>query len=161
MKISRIFTSSVHNRRKCVADLAILFIVAVLATGAARAQYAAETVFYSFSKLRDGASPQSTLVLDSQGNLYGTTQQGLWPQYKDKQHQDGEVDDDSFSSKQPPQNLACLGASDQNLGNEATTKNLQKNRFAKSHSRRINSRSPNFQMCLPKRHAFQKQCSTA
>jgi uncharacterized repeat protein (TIGR03803 family) len=76
MKISRIFTSSVHNRRKCVADLAILFIAAVLATGAARAQYASETVFYSFSKLRDGASPQSTLVLDSQGNLYGTTQQG-------------------------------------------------------------------------------------
>jgi hypothetical protein len=53
------------------------------------------------------------------------------------------------------------GASDQNIGTEAATKNLQKNRFAKTHSPGINSRPPNFQMCLRKRDAFQKQCSIA
>jgi uncharacterized repeat protein (TIGR03803 family) len=35
-----------------------------------------ETLLYSFSGGSDGAQPSSTLLLDSQGNLYGTTQNG-------------------------------------------------------------------------------------
>jgi uncharacterized repeat protein (TIGR03803 family) len=36
----------------------------------------AETVLYSFAAGSDGAFPASDLIRDSQGNLYGTTQQG-------------------------------------------------------------------------------------
>jgi uncharacterized repeat protein (TIGR03803 family) len=35
-----------------------------------------ETLLYSFSGSSDGGYPSSTLLLDSQGNLYGTTQNG-------------------------------------------------------------------------------------
>src|ERR1022692_4488314 len=35
-----------------------------------------QTVLYSFSGGADGAEPQAGLVLDAQGNLYGTTQHG-------------------------------------------------------------------------------------
>ena len=35
-----------------------------------------ETVLYSFTGLADGGSPQGALLLDSQGNLYGTTALG-------------------------------------------------------------------------------------
>jgi uncharacterized repeat protein (TIGR03803 family) len=34
------------------------------------------TVLYSFSGKRDGGSPQSTLLADAKGNLYGTTSEG-------------------------------------------------------------------------------------
>jgi uncharacterized repeat protein (TIGR03803 family) len=35
-----------------------------------------EAVLYSFTGGRDGANPQGSLVLDAQGNLYGTTSEG-------------------------------------------------------------------------------------
>jgi uncharacterized repeat protein (TIGR03803 family) len=46
-------------------------------TGAATAA-SMETVLYSFkgSQHRDGMSPQSDLIADAVGNLYGTTQTG-------------------------------------------------------------------------------------
>jgi uncharacterized repeat protein (TIGR03803 family) len=36
----------------------------------------AESVLYSFSGERDGASPVAGLILDAQGNLFGTTSRG-------------------------------------------------------------------------------------
>jgi uncharacterized repeat protein (TIGR03803 family) len=35
-----------------------------------------ETVLYSFSGLLDGAAPFDNVVMDSDGNLYGTTENG-------------------------------------------------------------------------------------
>jgi len=35
-----------------------------------------ETILYNFAGGNDGADPRSTLVFDSQGNLYGTTFEG-------------------------------------------------------------------------------------
>ena len=53
--------------------LAVLAILAVVAWGASeRAQAQNETVLYSFSGL-DGGRPLGGLVMDSAGNLYGTT----------------------------------------------------------------------------------------
>jgi uncharacterized repeat protein (TIGR03803 family) len=47
---------------------------AIFAMGIASAQQ--ETVLYSFMGTPDGATPQSGVIRDSSGNLYGTTQQG-------------------------------------------------------------------------------------
>jgi len=56
--------------------LAIMLVVAVVATRPARAQTFTYSVLYSFMGSPDGEWPVAGLVLDAQGNLYGTTGQG-------------------------------------------------------------------------------------
>jgi uncharacterized repeat protein (TIGR03803 family) len=54
--------------------LAIVLALAVVATGSAQAQ--SEIVLWSFQGPPDGANPMAGLVVDAQGNLYGTTEYG-------------------------------------------------------------------------------------
>src|SRR5271157_685543 len=54
--------------------LAIMLVVATVAARSTRAQ--TYTVLYSFAGGADGAYPVAGLVLDSSGNLYGTTNEG-------------------------------------------------------------------------------------
>jgi uncharacterized repeat protein (TIGR03803 family) len=56
--------------------LAILLVLAVLATGSAQAQPYTEGVLYSFTGGTDGARPAAGLVRDAEGNLYGTASVG-------------------------------------------------------------------------------------
>ena len=56
--------------------MAIMLVAAVLATGSAQAQIYTESVLYSFKGGTDGWEPEAGLVLDAQGNLYGTTYEG-------------------------------------------------------------------------------------
>ena len=52
--------------------LAILLVLAVVAAGSAQAQIYTYNVLHAFTGLSDGANPMGGLVLDAQGNLYGT-----------------------------------------------------------------------------------------
>lgn len=56
--------------------LAIMLVAGVLATGSAQAQTYTESVLYSFQGGTNGGLPDLGLVLDAQGNLYGTTDGG-------------------------------------------------------------------------------------
>ncbi len=59
--------------------LAIVLVsaaLAVVATKAAQAQTYTYSVLHTFTGVPDGAGPESGLVLDVQGNLYGTTSIG-------------------------------------------------------------------------------------
>src|SRR5271157_3096218 len=56
--------------------LAIMLVAAVVATGSAQAQTYTYGVLYTFTGSPDGEAPYGGLVLDAQGNLYGTTSQG-------------------------------------------------------------------------------------
>jgi uncharacterized repeat protein (TIGR03803 family) len=54
----------------------ISLVLIISAAGPAQAQSYGETVLHSFTSSPDGSAPLSTLVRDTQGNLYGTTQYG-------------------------------------------------------------------------------------
>jgi len=56
--------------------LVIALVLAVVVTGSAQAQDYIYSVLYSFTGGADGGYRQGTLVLDAQGNLYGTTTGG-------------------------------------------------------------------------------------
>jgi uncharacterized repeat protein (TIGR03803 family) len=65
-----------HTRtRYAVSKAFVLVAIAVTLTGSGWAQ-ATEKILYSFTGSADGGYPQSGLVADSKGNLYGTTSQG-------------------------------------------------------------------------------------
>lgn len=66
------WTSSVH---KAMA-LAFAFAFTPMAIDPATAHTAKEKVLYSFAGGNDGTFPQSNVIMDSQGNFYGTTQSG-------------------------------------------------------------------------------------
>lgn len=57
--------------RLCLLGVAVFFCLSIIA-GATDKQ----TILYSFKGKTDGASPESGLVLDAAGNLYGTTRSG-------------------------------------------------------------------------------------
>ena len=59
-----------------VAATALLLALASGAEKPAAAKPASEKIIYSFTGGSDGANPQSDLILDGAGNLYGTTSQG-------------------------------------------------------------------------------------
>jgi uncharacterized repeat protein (TIGR03803 family) len=62
---------------RCVLTMAVLFVLLMVALQPAQAQ--TETVLYSFCALPgclDGSQPEGGLVVDTQGNLYGTTYAG-------------------------------------------------------------------------------------
>src|SRR5579862_8887842 len=54
--------------------LAVLTIALILPTGASASGTA--RILYSFKDTPDGAAPYAGVILDSTGNLYGTTSQG-------------------------------------------------------------------------------------
>jgi uncharacterized repeat protein (TIGR03803 family) len=56
--------------------LALLLVTMAAMTGAAHTQSTTESVLYSFKGGADGGSPNGSLVLDAQGNVYGTTSYG-------------------------------------------------------------------------------------
>src|SRR5579864_6277522 len=51
--------------------LAVVLVLGAVTTHSARAQ--TESVLYSFNGIPDGRDPRGGVVLDAQGNLYGTT----------------------------------------------------------------------------------------
>lgn len=53
--------------------LGFMLIPAVLAGGSAQARTYSESVLYSFSVLPDGNYPSASVLLDKQGNVFGTT----------------------------------------------------------------------------------------
>ena len=65
-----------HARAASTARPLIVLLVLVAAALPAQAQGYAEAVLHSFTGGTDGALPYSGLVLDAQGNMYGTTATG-------------------------------------------------------------------------------------
>ncbi len=57
-------------------NLVVCFVSAVLLALVSHGAAAGETILYSFKGGRDGADPNSRLVTDSEGNLYGATGTG-------------------------------------------------------------------------------------
>jgi hypothetical protein len=53
-----------------------VLVSAVIAAHSAQAQTYAYSVLYRFQGNPDGAAPEAGLILDSSGNLYGTTASG-------------------------------------------------------------------------------------
>ncbi|MGA9641780.1 MAG: choice-of-anchor tandem repeat GloVer-containing protein [Terriglobales bacterium] len=77
MNNSRQHRSWIHGvcrRTACAAlALAIMLVPALLATASAQAQIYSYNVLHKFTGVPDGTNPFGGLVLDAQGNLYGTT----------------------------------------------------------------------------------------
>lgn len=69
--------SQVRHRRAGAALLvAVVLVSAVISAHVAQAETYAYSVLYSFKGDPDGAAPEAGLILDSSGNLYGTTTSG-------------------------------------------------------------------------------------
>jgi uncharacterized repeat protein (TIGR03803 family) len=64
------------NKFQAVSRRAIVGVVLTLAIGVATTAAAKESVLYAFTGSSDGAFPDSGLVFDDAGNLYGTNQGG-------------------------------------------------------------------------------------
>jgi uncharacterized repeat protein (TIGR03803 family) len=67
------FFRSIHRRVECCA-LMLVLTLAIFTTPLVQAQ--TYSVLYNFTGAADGGQPVGTLVVDSQGNLYGTTKGG-------------------------------------------------------------------------------------
>ena len=63
-----------HNKSPVLHGALTAALALLLAPSVARA--APDTIIYSFAGGNDGASPRSTLITDSAGNFYGTTNKG-------------------------------------------------------------------------------------
>ena len=69
--------SSVNSRNRITANYLILVSLAVAISTIQLAQAQILTTLYSFGAIPyDGDFPETTLAMDSQGNLYGTTAGG-------------------------------------------------------------------------------------
>src|SRR5271154_4505947 len=68
--------SCVAARAASAIALALGIILALTILSTASAQWKTYKILYSFTGGADGANPLAALVLDSVGNLYGTTFQG-------------------------------------------------------------------------------------
>ena len=63
-----------HNKSPVLHGALTAALALLLAPSVARA--APDTIIYSFAGGNDGATPRSTLITDSAGNFYGTTNKG-------------------------------------------------------------------------------------
>ncbi len=65
------------RNRKCLTTLTVISLLALsIAASVAPASAQTETILYSFTCQTDGCPPQSGVVVDSKGNLFGTTSNG-------------------------------------------------------------------------------------